>query len=268
MASATKHNRIADHAAQAGELLSVGKVFEAERHALKALLLARQDRDFQGMAAIVPCLMEARMKRLRDAMKVTKINIVETPVPEDANPKRGCHLVQPPSVGADARRLRLSAFERGVCVAVLCREPLTQLKRVPVVAITPGMTLRTQVDPPRALDKPDIAWFAAAIEALGDDAIDSLDPDLIPQRRVEALLERLDALPEHEGLHHALAQACLDAHEAEVQAQAARAAKKAARPQAAIHAAAADADSADLTADEPEHDTGIDDEDDGSNELD
>jgi hypothetical protein len=229
MPSATRSNKIVEQAARAGEALAAGKVFEAERHALKALMLARQDNDFQGMTKIIPGLMEARIKRLRDAMKGAKVSIVEGPVPEDIQPKKGCYLVQPPQVGADARRLRIAALERGVCVAVVCREPLTQLKLVPVVAISPGMTLRTCVEKPRNLDKPDLEWMSEAIEALGEFAVESLDPDMIPQRRVDALLERLDALPEHQGLHQALVQACLEAHAAEIEAQAARALRKKAK---------------------------------------
>jgi hypothetical protein len=134
--------------------------------------------------------------------------------------------VQPPQVGADARRLRVTAFEHGVAVAVLCREPLTQLKLTPVVAISPGSTVRAKVRPPKSADKPDLPWFIAALDALGVAAIESVDPTMPPSRRVDALLERLDALPEHEGLHHALQQACVEAQAAADLAKAARSARK------------------------------------------
>jgi hypothetical protein len=228
MSTATKHSRIIEHAAKAEEALAGGDAFEAERHAHKSLTLARQDHDFQRMVAVIPTLMEARLRRLRDAMKgVRSVTIIDTPVGDDVRPRKGCYMVQPPQVGADARRLRVAALERSVPVAVVCREPLTQIKLLPIVAISPGTTLRTKIPPPKNMEKPDLAWFAGAIEALGDFAIESLDAELTPLRRVDALLERLDALPEHEALHQALIQACVEAGQAEEATKAARAAKKA-----------------------------------------
>jgi hypothetical protein len=68
-------------------------------------------------------------------------------------------------------------------------------------------------------------WFVASVQALGDFAIDSLDPTLPPSRKVDVLLERLDALPEHENLHQALASACQEALQAQLIEKAAAANK-------------------------------------------
>jgi hypothetical protein len=50
--------------------------------------------------------------------------------------------------------------------------------------------------------------IAEAGEQLGDAAIESIDPTAEPARQVDALLERLDAFPDHEKLHQALEEAC------------------------------------------------------------
>jgi hypothetical protein len=91
---------------------------------------------------------------------------------------------------------------------VVCREPRTDLGLWPVVAICPGYTLRTRIDPPEDPGQPSIDWFAGALEQLGDYAIDELDPEMDPVRRIDALLDRLNALPDHERLHLALIEGC------------------------------------------------------------
>ena len=60
-------------------------------------------------------------------------------------------------------------------------------------------------------DDIDLAWFVGAMEAIGDRAITELDPALTTLKRLDALVARLDAIPDHEGLHHALEEACQDA---------------------------------------------------------
>ncbi|MBC7772188.1 MAG: hypothetical protein H7210_06825 [Pyrinomonadaceae bacterium] len=54
-------------------------------------------------------------------------------------------------------------------------------------------------------------WFLHACEALGDAAIASADPGMDPLMRVDALLKRLEAHPDHEKLHQVLGEACRDA---------------------------------------------------------
>jgi hypothetical protein len=176
--------------------------FEAERLAARALDAARTQRAFGLMARILLPLQEARRQRLQlafDAAGANGITIVESPFDEEFRPQAGCYLVQPPMVGADARRLRLAALEQQVPVAVLCREPLTRARLCPIVAIG-QVTIRTKVDPPKTPARPTLAWFAAAMEALGDAAIETLDTGLS--------IARLDAWPDHEKLHQALAEAC------------------------------------------------------------
>ena len=208
MAGSGKQHRLEDHLGKASDALVKGKVFEAERLAERALAAARQERDFTRMSAIVDLLLQARKARMELALAVNRITIINEPVGENIKVKPGCYLIQPPQVASDARRLRLAALATDVPALVLCREPLTQTKLVPVVAISPGITIRTKVPPPQDSAKPDVDWLLAAVEDLGNWAIDTIDAALPAGRRMEVLLDCLDALPEHENLHRALQQAC------------------------------------------------------------
>ena len=127
---------------------------------------------------------------------------------ESADP--GVHLIVPHGVGADARRLRICALQTEVPALVVCREPDTMRGLVPIVAIGP-VTVRAQVEPPADPESPDLAWVLAAQEALGDAAIDNLDPALSGPDRIEALREALESVPDHERLHQALAAALREA---------------------------------------------------------
>jgi hypothetical protein len=184
--------------------------FEAERLAQKALEGARAARDFGLMARITLPLQEARRQRMQAALDKTGVKILDEPFGEQPKLKPGCHLVQPPLVGADARRLRLFALEQEIPVAVLCREPRTKTGLCPIVCIG-EVTIRARIAPPKNWDKPTVAWFAGAMEALGDAAIETLDRAALPVKQVDELIRRLDACPDHEKLHQALAAACVAA---------------------------------------------------------
>lgn len=184
--------------------------FEAERMALRGLEMARAARDFTLMARIALPLQEARRQRLQLAFDANNFRIVDESFGEEVRVDPGCYLVQPPLVGADARRLRLAALDQEVPVAVLCREPMTKLKLCPIVTIG-QLTIRTKIDPPKHWDHPTLDWFMAALESLGDAGIETLDRGCDPIRLVDALLARLDAMPDHEKLHQELAHACREA---------------------------------------------------------
>ena len=197
---------------QATKALAKDNIFEAERLAARALGMARDDRDFERLTRCVPPLRQARAERLRRALDVGKIKIIDSPQTRKLKP--GCYLVRPPQVGAAAREMRLSALEGKVAVAVLCREPTTMVGLCPLVAIGPGTTIRMKINPPQDPERPDMEWFVEALEALGDWAIETIDPALEIQRRVETILARLDAIPEHDGLLQCLEQACREAQRA------------------------------------------------------
>jgi hypothetical protein len=211
MSDPVKLRKIDELMDKASESLVRTAYFEAERLALKALTMALEERDFERMARIVLPLQESRRLRLQQALDVGSITIVTDTVTEESKVKRGCYLVQPPQVGADARRIRMIGLRDEVPVAVLCREPLTRAKLCPIVAISPGYTVRVRIQGPARPNHPDMAWFTAALEALGDSAIESIDPAQEVERRIEGLLIRLDAVPEHERLHQALMATCREA---------------------------------------------------------
>ncbi len=210
MAVAT--NKVEDLIQQADKALARKKYFEAERLAVKALILARHDAQFSKMALSIDPLCKARMQRLAQALKKAKsVSIIDEAFPDDLKIKPGCYLVQPTLVGVDARRFRLIALENEVPVAVVCREPMTDLKQCPIVALCGNVVVRTKIDPPDDLKKPNVSWIEGALEELGDWAVESADFTMPIHRLVDELMTRLDAIPEHEALHHALRDACLRA---------------------------------------------------------
>ena len=196
---------------KASDALSKTEYFEAERLASKALIYAFQASDFEQMARILLPLQEARRLRVQLALEVGEITIIdEKPFSEGMEIKPGCYILRPPRVGADARRLRIAGFEKEIPVAVVCHEPLTMLRLCPIVAITPGKSFRATVAPPNP-EKPDLAWFVDAMKAIGDAAIQTIDLEKPAARRVENLMECLDAIPDHEHLHQVLEATCQEA---------------------------------------------------------
>lgn len=202
--------RIDEQMELAESALRRGKWFEAERCAQRALEMARRAEEFAMMARICLTLQEARRQRLQEAIDSRKISLLSEGVTEDMKVKPGCYLVQPPLVGADARRLRLAALRDEVAVAVLCREPINRMGLCPVVAIG-AITVRTRIQPPKNLDKPTMAWFVDAIEQLGDFAVETVDSGHDLDKQIDDVMAKLDAHPDHEGLHHTLAELCKEA---------------------------------------------------------
>jgi hypothetical protein len=210
MNSAPRHEKVDEIMERAEAALRRSQWFEAERLAHRAVELARAQEDFALLARVCLPLQESRRQRVQEAIGNRKLNVLQSDITEDMPLKPGCYLVQPPAVGADARRLRLAALRREVPVAVMCREPRSQLGLCPVVAIG-QLTVRAKIDPPKDWDKPDHKWFVGAMEELGDAAIEMLDTGLELDRQVDFLLAALDAVPDHEKLHQVLAAVCKEA---------------------------------------------------------
>ena len=183
--------------------------FEAERCALEIIENARGVFDFDGMAAVLPYLRDARMARFDEAFEIADgtIQVLEAEIEEECTVTPGCWLVQPPFVGADARTIRALGIDQEVPVAVLCREPLTQLGLQPVVSIG-RITIRTKIDPPADHERPDVAWFRYALDELGEAAIESIDTGTELIKQVDALLDCIATIPEHARLHDALEETC------------------------------------------------------------
>lgn len=205
---------------RASEALAATRYFEAVRDAVNALRRARRENDFERMARICLPLQEARRQIRQQACEAGTVRVVAHPSDVSGPLGAGCYLIQPPMIGADARVLREAGFKARVPVSVLAREPLTRTGRWPIVGVG-EISVRVQVPPPAALERVEdritkdrfegvvpIAWFVSAGEALGDAAIAKLDAALHPHWKVDDLLESLEAVPEHERLHQALAEAC------------------------------------------------------------
>ena len=210
MSASSRHEKVDEIMERAEAALRRSQWFEAERLAMRALELARAQDDFSTLSRVTLPLQEARRQRVQEALGARKLTILNADITEEMPLKPGCYLVEPPTVGADARRLRLAALRREVPVAVLCREPLSRLGLCPVVAIG-QMTVRARIAPPKSWDKPDLKWYAEAMELLGDAAIEMLDTGLELDRQVDVLIAALDAVPDHEKLHQALAATCREA---------------------------------------------------------
>lgn len=196
---------------RAGCALDAGNWFEAERLAEEALQAGRTREDWVGMGEIIDIIQAARLGRRDPSLVKGPVSVFDEPYEEGAVLEPGRWLLQPPLVGADARRLRIASLEADVPVLILCREPTTRAGLVPLVAIAPGSTIRTQVKLPANEKKPTATWFQSSLNALGQAAIDAVDPGLVVDRRIDALLGALDAVPDHDGLHDALLQACNEA---------------------------------------------------------
>ena len=210
--------RIDEQVQMAEAALRRAKWFEAERCALKGLEMARRAEEFELMASICLPLQEARRQRLQLALDTKKIVILNEGVVEEMKVQPGCFIVEPPLVGADARRLRLAALRDEVPVAVLCREPINRMGQCPIVAIG-GVTVRTRIPPAKNHDKPTLSWFANALEELGNFAIETVDAGHDLDKQIDDVLAKLDAHPDHEGLHQTLTELCQEAAKGFVRSQ-------------------------------------------------
>ena len=233
---------------QASKALVSRDYFAAEKLASGALRRANQEQDFERMARILLPLQEARRLKRQLAIDTERVTVVTGEIPAGKSLTSGCYLITPPRVGVDGRMLREAADERRTPVIVLVREPTSRDGMWPLVAVGP-VTVRAKVPPPppakvAPAKKPKVAakpakgkakadqpapapvaapptaianptptaeWFVHAAELLGDEAIAQVAATLPAAVRVAALLDRLEAHPNHEKLHQRLAEACREA---------------------------------------------------------
>ncbi|MSR43997.1 MAG: hypothetical protein EXS15_01370 [Phycisphaerales bacterium] len=207
MTSPAKAARIDDLMHKAHLALKSGRWFEAERVAQRAMEISHEAGDFGRMARIVMPLQESRRQRMQLASEVIGVKWIEGEITEDHRVGPGMHIMQPPLVGADARRVRLTAIRREVPALVLCREPTTRLGEVPIVAIG-LMTVRVRIAAPDKPAKPTKQWFLKALEQLGDAAIGMIDTGMDAVRQVDFAMSLLDSVPDHEELHTTVAALC------------------------------------------------------------
>lgn len=212
-------NQIDELMDRASEVLVAMRYFEAERLALRAMAVAHRALDFERMARITLPLQEARRQKMQLASDAGCVRVLDDPTRRMREP--GLYLVQPPAIAIETRNMVFDADRRGIPVHALTREPLTSMRKWPIVMVNGEVSVRTQVAPPWPLERvaesptrdrapgpPDVAWFLAASETLGDAAIAQVNREDHPTYQVEDLLEFLDCHPMHEKLHQALADAC------------------------------------------------------------
>ena len=197
----------------ASQALARGEYLFAALACKDALLIAREQDDFDRMKRICLPMLEAQRYIRQHALETNTIYYIKGSADIPADPDSACYLFAPNFVGADARRFRSAANDAGIGAFVLTREPTTSKGLWPIVAVGERV-VRIQIKPPPN-DTPTANWFAQASEQLGDQAItDSLnasDPDDPKQWIVDDFLDRLDACPEHEKFIKALSDACNEA---------------------------------------------------------
>lgn len=212
---------------QASQALAETRYFDAADSAAEALKFARRAADFERMARICMPLQEARRQIRLQAEDAGVVCVAknEGELPGEVLP--GCYLFMPPLLGIDGRRLREIAHDEEVPVYVVTREPMTRDGRWPIVAVG-QVVVRAKVAPPIPLERDEsnmrkdafddntvpIEWVRMVGEALGDAAIadaEEVAADDPAAFLVDDLLERLDAVVEHEKLHQRLEAACREA---------------------------------------------------------
>ena len=108
MSTSAKAIRVDELMQKAMQSLKAAKWFDAEQLAVRALQFAHGDADFERMALIVPALQEARRQRFQLALDAAKktVKVLDGELGEEPVLAPGAYLLQPPLVGADARRDR------------------------------------------------------------------------------------------------------------------------------------------------------------------
>ncbi|MDX2116529.1 MAG: hypothetical protein SFZ24_13040 [Planctomycetota bacterium] len=199
---------------EASLALAEARYTDCERIAREALEAAHLARDFDRLARVVLPLQEARRQRRLAAVDTKKLHRLSTASqiePFLTGTERiepGCYLIEPTLVAMDGRELRDRALADGVLIFVLVREPQTKLGQWPLVAVGPA-TVRARVAPPKRVT---ISWVEQAGEALGDAALELVDPTEPADDRVDHLMDLLSTVVDHEKLHQALLHAAQEAH--------------------------------------------------------
>lgn len=212
----SKNEKIDKLMNEASGALAETRYFECDDRAREAFELAAQAQDYDRLGRLLLPLQEARRQIRMQAVDSGNLVVVnEYPALErlmspDATPESGCYLLEPPLVGADGRNLRDRLRESRIPALVIVHEPQTSLGLWPIVMVGP-VTVRTRIEPPDPLDIP---WMLEAAEALGDEALASVDPEASAAARVEYLAERLRTLWDHEKLIQAIEVACREADRA------------------------------------------------------
>ena len=189
---------------EASKALAHGEYFKAERLAKDALQQTFRRQDYERMERILLPLEEARRQKRLAAVDSDNLIITSNAEDLDGSVRTGCYLLEPLLVAADGRNLRDRADEEEIPVLIVVREPLTKKGHWPLAMVGP-VTVRTRVDPPEDVT---CEWVLAASEALGEEAIEMVDPQRDIENIVSDLYDRLQTCPESDRLHQSLMGAC------------------------------------------------------------
>lgn len=207
-------NAIDEMMLRASQALADGDYLHSAMLSRDALQYARTRGDFERMSRICMPLLEAQRAVRLSALETGPARVITKGSDLKDGPALGCYLFAPMLVGADARQFRTAANSAGVPVFVLTREPQMSNGLWPIVGVG-DRVVRIRIQPPNNPEIIDPQWFAWASEQLGDQAIEDAmnagEPNDPPAWRVDDLLDRIDACPEHEKFMMALAQACQEA---------------------------------------------------------
>jgi hypothetical protein len=223
---------------RASQALVATDYFAAQELCLRAIERRRRARDFHRLARALLPLQEAR-RQLRqmavDAASAGQVFVLRSLPSRGVTIEPGAYLLEPPLIAMDARTFRDLARARKVPALVLAKEPTMSNGQWPIAAV--GVALggqplpvvtRVRVEPPaqfmtgslrgvRTLsdiprsELPGPEWFLRTQEALGDAGIAKIRADWPADHRVDDLLEYLEAVPDHEKLHQAVAAAAREA---------------------------------------------------------
>jgi hypothetical protein len=222
----TKQQKIDEKMERASAALEATRYFECERLCMEALRSAHSLHDFERMARIVLPLEEARRQKRLAALDAERVQVITSISPE-MKIRAGCYLLEPPQcVGVDGRALRELANSQETPTLIVVREPLTRAGLWPLVAVGP-ITVRVKTKPSKKLTP---EWFADALEALGDVALESVDWTTPPDILVGELVDRLEATPDHDELHQRLGEAARAALQDQLDSGGRRRARKAKPP--------------------------------------
>jgi hypothetical protein len=195
---------------EASRALVEMRYLESEAMCLRALLMAKEQQNWTAYARIVLPLQECRRQR----RMIAEDHTIQLGTAEGYSmPDKGCLVLTPPCNHEDALELDQQITERGLFVEVLLSlsEPGDAQWELTTYR---GLSVSCRVDAPRnlPLNEPvrssDIpgagAWFVAAFEALGDEAIATVFEPMGSVERIEKLEKLIVAVGDHEKLHQAL----------------------------------------------------------------
>jgi hypothetical protein len=235
---------------RASVALAARRYFEAERLCVEAMGLAHQRRDYERMARICLPLQEARRQKRQLALDAGEVFVIDQELPAKPKPGLYLVRPPRVGLDGRMLREMADEAEVPVVVVVreprtraglwpvVALGPITLRTRVeppaaPVAetgkgkkgskagaagpagaggaagAGRPRKAKAAEVDPDLVV--PDAEWFLWASEALGDAGIARVDPARPVASRVDELWLGLQAQPDHEKLHQALAEACAEA---------------------------------------------------------